>query len=101
MKSKTGTKTEVAEKAPKYKTVEEERKHPIIEDCEEIENGKVVRKFMLSLNGMYISGITEDQLEELFEAVTLAFQSTITDCYVGASKSRPGKKIACFFSTTR
>ena len=78
--------------AKEYKTVEEERKHPIIDDCEETENGKVVHKYMLSLNGMYISGITEDQLEELMEAVTLAFQATTPDCYVGDTKRVPDKE---------
>lgn len=32
--------------------IEEERKHPIFEDCEEMENGKAVQKWMLSLNGI-------------------------------------------------
>ena len=49
--------------------IEEERKHPIFEDCEEMENGKAVQKWMLSLNGMYISGITHEQMKELFDAL--------------------------------
>lgn len=50
----------------------EERKHPIIEDCEEMVNGKPVHTFMLSLNGMYISGITHGQMHELYEQALLA-----------------------------
>lgn len=72
--------------ATKYNTIEEERKHPIIEDCEVMENGKVERKFMLSLNGMYISGITEEQLEELHAVVADAFMSTIPKGKVTTSK---------------
>lgn len=51
--------------------VKEERKHPIFDDCEETVNGEVVHTFMLSLNGMYISGITHEQLKELAEAAAL------------------------------
>lgn len=47
--------------------IAEERKHPIFEECEVINAGKPAREHMLSLNGMYISGITDEQLKEMFE----------------------------------
>lgn len=47
--------------------VEEERKHPIFEECEVMNAGKPAREHMLSLNGMYISGITDEQLKEMHE----------------------------------
>lgn len=47
--------------------VEEERMHPIFEECEVMNAGKPAREHMLSLNGMYISGITDEQLKEMFE----------------------------------
>lgn len=55
--------------ATEYKTTVEERKHPIIEDCEVNDKGNVKHEFMLSLNGMYISGITHEQLKELRKEV--------------------------------
>ena len=51
--------------------VKEERKHPIFEDYESNENGETKQLFMLSLNGMYSSGITHEQLKELAEATAL------------------------------
>lgn len=56
---------------PASDDVKEERKHPIFDDCEETVNGEVTHTFMLSLNGMYISGITHEQLKELAEAAAL------------------------------
>lgn len=47
--------------------IEEERKHPIFEECEVMVAGKPAREHMLSLNGMYISGITDEQLKEMHE----------------------------------
>lgn len=47
--------------------VEEERMHPIFEECEVNDFGVVKRHHMLSMNGMYISGITDEQLKEMFE----------------------------------
>lgn len=47
--------------------IEEERKHPIFEECEVMNAGKPAREHMLSLNGMYISGITDEQLKEMHE----------------------------------
>lgn len=55
-----------------YKTIEEERKHPIIEDYEVNDKGEVKHEYMLSLNGMYISGITHEQMEELAKKVAKA-----------------------------
>lgn len=50
--------------------VEEERKHPIFEECEVMNAGKPAREHMLSMNGMYISGITDEQLKEMHEKLT-------------------------------
>lgn len=47
--------------------VDEERKHPIFEECEVMVAGKPAREHMLSMNGMYISGITDEQLKEMHE----------------------------------
>lgn len=47
--------------------VEEERMHPIFEECEVMVAGKPAREHMLSMNGMYISGITDEQLKEMQE----------------------------------
>lgn len=47
--------------------VEEERMHPIFEECEVMNAGKPAREHMLSMNGMYISGITGEQLKEMHE----------------------------------
>lgn len=63
------------EKENKVQNMEEERKHPIIEDCEVMEYGKVKHEFMLSLNGMYISGISREQLGELWSVVGRALGS--------------------------
>lgn len=50
--------------------IAEERKHPIFEECEVMNAGKPAREHMLSMNGMYISGITDDQLKEMHEKLT-------------------------------
>lgn len=50
--------------------IEEERMHPIFDECEVNDYGKVKRHYMLSMNGMYISGITDDQLKEMHEKLT-------------------------------
>lgn len=47
--------------------IAEERKHPIFEECEVMNDGKPAREHMLSMNGMYISGITDDQLKEMYK----------------------------------
>ena len=45
--------------------IEEERMHPIFDECEVNDFGEVKRHYMLSMNGMYISGITDDELKEM------------------------------------
>lgn len=47
--------------------VQEERMHPIFDECEVNDFGVVKRHHMLSMNGMYISGITDEQLKEMHE----------------------------------
>lgn len=41
--------------------------HPIFEECEVMNAGKPVCEYMLSMNGMYISGVTDEQLKEMHE----------------------------------
>lgn len=50
--------------------VQEERMHPIFEECEVMVAGKPEREHMLSMNGMHISGITDEQLKEMHEKLT-------------------------------
>lgn len=50
--------------------VQEERMHPIFEECEVMVAGKPAREHILSMNGMYISGITDEQLKEMHEKLT-------------------------------
>nr|DAT75160.1 MAG TPA: hypothetical protein [Caudoviricetes sp.] len=59
--------TDAAKKAAELK---EEKMHPIFEECEVMNAGKPVCEYMLSMNGMYISGITEEQLKEMHEKLT-------------------------------
>ena len=47
--------------------IAEERKHPIFEECEVMNADKPAREHMLSMNGMYISGITDEQLKEMYK----------------------------------
>lgn len=44
--------------------------HPIFDECEVNDYGEVKRRHMLSMNGMYIAGITDAQLEEMHEKLT-------------------------------
>lgn len=46
----------------KEEQIKKERMVPIFEDYEVKENGKVVHKWMLSLNGNYIPDITDTQM---------------------------------------
>lgn len=46
----------------KEEQIKKERMVPIFEDYEVKENGKVVHKWMLSLNGQYIPDITDTQM---------------------------------------
>ena len=56
--------TDAAKKAAE---LNEERMHPIFDECEVNDFGVTKREHMLSMNGMYISGITDDQLKEMHE----------------------------------
>lgn len=53
--------------AKKAAELNEERMHPIFDECEVNDFGVVKRHHMLSMNGMYISGITDEQLKEMHE----------------------------------
>lgn len=59
--------TDAAKKAAE---LNEERMHPIFDECEVNDFGAVKREHMLSMNGMYIAGITDDQLKEMHEKLT-------------------------------
>lgn len=59
--------TDAAKKAAE---LNEERMHPIFDECEVNGYGEVKRRHMLSMNGMYIAGITDAQLEEMHEKLT-------------------------------
>ena len=50
--------------------LEEERMHPIFDECEVNDFGVTKREHMLSMNGMYIAGITDAQLKEMHEKLT-------------------------------
>ena len=50
--------------------IEEERMHPIFDECEVNDYGEVKRRHMLSMNSMYIAGITDAQLKEMHEKLT-------------------------------
>lgn len=59
--------TDAAKKAAE---LNEERMHPIFDECEVNDYGEVKRCHMLSMNGMYIAGITDAQLKEMHEKLT-------------------------------
>lgn len=59
--------TDAAKKAAE---LNEERMHPIFDECEVNDYGEVKRRHMLSMNGMYIAGITDAQLEEMHKKLT-------------------------------
>lgn len=59
--------TDAAKKAAE---LNEERMHPIFDECEVNDFGAVKREHMLSMNGMYIAGITDAQLKEMHEKLT-------------------------------
>ena len=54
--------TDAAKKAAE---LNEERMHPIFDECEVNDFGVTKREHMLSMNGMYIAGITDAQLKEM------------------------------------
>lgn len=71
--------------------VEEERMHPIFEECEVNDFGVVKRHHMLSMNGMYISGITDAQLKEMHEKLTELLTGEKPRKYFYAEASVPRK----------
>ena len=71
--------------------IEEERKHPIFEECEVMVAGKPAREHMLSMNGMYISDITDDQLKEMHEKLTELLTGEKPRKYFYAEASVPRK----------
>ena len=71
--------------------IEEERMHPIFDECEVNDFGKVKRYHMLSMNGMYISGITDDQLKEMHGKLTELLTGEKPRKYFYAEASVPRK----------
>lgn len=71
--------------------LEEERMHPIFEECEVMVAGKPAREHMLSMNGMYISGITDEQLKEMHEKLTELLTGEKPRKYYYAEASIPRK----------
>lgn len=71
--------------------IEEERKHPIFEECEVMVAGKPAREHMLSMNGMYISGFTDAQLREMHEKLTELLTGEKSRKYYYAEASVPLK----------
>ena len=71
--------------------IEEERMHPIFDECEVNDFGEVKRYHMLSMNGMYISGITDDQLKEMHEKLTELLTGEKPRKYFYAEASVPRK----------
>lgn len=76
--------TDAAKKAAE---LNEERMHPIFDECEVNDFGVTKREHMLSMNGMYIAGITDAQLEEMHEKLTelLTGEKRVKYYYVRAS----------------
>ena len=72
-------------------SIEEERMHPSFEECEVNGFGEVKRYHMLSMNGMYISGITDDQLKEMHEKLTELLTGEKPRKYFYAEASVPRK----------
>lgn len=71
--------------------IAEERKHPIFEECEVMNAGKPAHEHMLSLNGMYISSITDEQLKEMHEKLTELLTGEKPRKYYYAEASIPRK----------
>lgn len=71
--------------------LEEERMHPIFDECEENDYGVVKRYHMLSMNGMYISDITDDQLKEMHAKLTKLLTGEKPRKYFYAEASVPRK----------
>ena len=71
--------------------IEEERMHPIFDECEVNDFGVTKREHMLSMNGMYISGITDDQLKEMHGKLTELLTGEKPRKYFYAEASVPRK----------
>lgn len=71
--------------------IEEERMHPIFDECEVNDFGEVKRYHMLSMNGMYIAGITDAQLKEMHEKLTELLTGEKPRKYFYAEASVPRK----------
>ena len=71
--------------------IEEERMHPIFDECEVNDYGEAKRHYMLSMNGMYISGITDDQLKEMHGKLTELLTGEKPRKYFYAEASIPRK----------
>ena len=80
--------TDAAKKAAE---LNEERMHPIFDECEVNDFGEAKRHYMLSMNGMYISGITDDQLKEMHEKLTELLTGEKPRKYYYAEASIPRK----------
>ena len=71
--------------------IEEERMHPIFDECTVNDFGVTKREHMLSMNGMYISGITDDQLKEMHGKLTELLTGEKPRKYFYAEASVPRK----------
>ena len=80
--------TDTAKKAAE---LNEERMHPIFDECEVNDYGEVKRHHMLSMNGMYISGITDEQLKEMHGKLTELLTGEKPHKYYYAEASVPRK----------
>lgn len=80
--------TDAAKKAAE---LNEERMHPIFDECEVNDFGAVKREHMLSMNGMYIAGITDDQLKEMHEKLTEILTGKKSVKYYYGEASIPAK----------
>lgn len=80
--------TDAAKKAAE---LNEERMHPIFDECEVNDFGVTKREHMLSMNGMYIAGITDAQLKEMHEKLTELLTGEKPRKYYYAEASVPRK----------
>lgn len=77
--------------AKKVAELNEERMHPIFDECEVNDFGVTKREHMLSMNGMYIAGITDAQLKEMHEKLTELLTGEKPRKYYYAEASVPRK----------
>ena len=71
--------------------IEEERMHPIFDECEVNDFGEVKRYYMLSMNCMYIAGITDAQLKGMHGKLTELLTGEKPRKYFYAEASVPRK----------